>query len=150
MKTQTKHYAHFLSPGTLFDEETSQEIAEWDTRKAVQMAGEITERYGAKPFGFRFTTVTIVSDVPDGRGGFMPPTTREDKQSPMHFIAGRLKNLAEVEAEYGANSTIAWNMRVNKWPVVVETQTPWKHTSVFANGSILLDADGTEIARAPA
>lgn len=52
----TKDYVVFCSPGSFVHETSTKEIDSWDVRKAVEMATEITERYGSKPFGFYFRT----------------------------------------------------------------------------------------------
>jgi hypothetical protein len=147
VKTETKHFVTFYSPGTLFHEETRREIDSWDTRAATKMAAEIVERHGSKPFGFRFSTSIVVSDVLDGIGGTMPETSKEIAKSAPFYIGGRLRTLAEVEAEE-PGSILAWNMRANDWATVVETCSPYRACNVFQHGAVLLDADGTPVARA--
>jgi len=69
MTVQEKHYVTFHSPGTLFNESSTKEIDTWDIKRAVEMSKDITERYGAKPFGFTFSTYLENDEaVSDGRG----------------------------------------------------------------------------------
>jgi hypothetical protein len=49
-----KHYVTFYSPGTFVSESSTLSIEDWDTAKAVEMAKNIQERHGAKPYGFRW------------------------------------------------------------------------------------------------
>jgi len=51
-----KHFVTFYSPGTFVSEESSLPIDAWDVDKAKEMAHDVVERYGATPYGFRFTT----------------------------------------------------------------------------------------------
>lgn len=51
-----KHFVEFYSPGTFMSETSRKEIDSWDTAKAIEMMGSIVERYGARPYGFRFLT----------------------------------------------------------------------------------------------
>lgn len=39
----------FLSPGTFVSEQTTKEIEDWCHLKAVDMADDVKERYGATP-----------------------------------------------------------------------------------------------------
>ena len=64
-KPQRKHYVTFLSPGTLFPEETTKSIPSWHISPACKMARGITERYDAKPYGFYFETCLVAEPVDD-------------------------------------------------------------------------------------
>lgn len=147
MKTETKHYATFYSPGTFVAETTEHEVPAWDTKVALKIAAGVSERYGAKPFCFIFTTLIVTSEVPGGQGGFMPESRKETGRSGRYFIGGRLRTLEQVELEE-PESTLAWNMRTNRWPVVIETCTPYRHTNVFEGEDVQLNADGEIVARA--
>lgn len=51
-----QHFVTFYSPGTFMAEMTEKPIDSWDVKAAVKMAKSVKERYGATPYGFRFTT----------------------------------------------------------------------------------------------
>ena len=59
MSTDTemkRHYVTFMSPGTFVAEQTTKQVEAWDVKAAQKMAEGIEERYGAKPYGFYFST----------------------------------------------------------------------------------------------
>jgi hypothetical protein len=148
MKTTEKHYVEFYSPGTFVSEASEREIGEWDTREAVRIAATITERHGAIPFGFRFYTRLVAEDVPDGRGGWMKVDPKKLRESPMHYIDGRLMTLEDVERDDPGAETLIWNMRVNKIARVVTGPVNgkgWRWTHEWHDGCRLLDADGTDV-----
>lgn len=47
-----KNIVTFLSPGTFASEATNKDIESWDVSLAMDMAKNIVERHGAKPYGF--------------------------------------------------------------------------------------------------
>ena len=51
-----RHFVTFYSPGTIVAETTTREIDSWNVDDAVAMSRFIQERYGARPYGFRFST----------------------------------------------------------------------------------------------
>lgn len=129
-----KHYVTFLSPGTFVHEETTREIESWDVDNAVRMASEITERYGSKPFGFRFSTKER------GDSDFEPRVTA---RSGTHFLRGRLMTAEDLEAEGDErNKTLVSNMRINGWNVIIRTETPWRSHNAFDAdaGDVLLES----------
>jgi hypothetical protein len=121
-----KHYVEFLSPGTFVSESDVREIDSWDSEKAVEMAREITQRYNAKPFGFRFFTKAR------GDEDFEPKVTATSK---MYYINGTVMTVDEVRGRRNPDERILLsNMEGNGWGNVVTTYTPWKYTSVFNDG----------------
>lgn len=137
-----KHFVVFSSPGTFFDETSERPIGGWSIADALKLAKDITERYGAKPYGFRFETRLVSAPVDDGRGGTLEVLPRTVKTSGMHYIDGRLLTLAEVEAnpEYGKESQLAGNMRANHWTHVVQTQNSYRHVALFKDGDLIVDS----------
>src|SRR5579864_6757012 len=85
-----KHTVTFYSPGTLFSESTTKEIDSWDTKKAVEMADSVMERYNAKPYAFVFRTLKTHDDVSDGDGGFLKVEAKKEKESGYYFLGGKL------------------------------------------------------------
>lgn len=57
-----KHFVEYLSPGTFVSEVSNREVASWSVPDAIKMMGEIVERHGARPYGFRFYTMSRGED----------------------------------------------------------------------------------------
>lgn len=138
-----KHYVVFESRGTLFSEQSEREIGEWSTRAAAQLATEIVERYGARPFCFRFATRRVSDPIDDGNGGTLEVQPKTIAQSGRHFLNGIVKTLDVLEAETSDRTEILIsNMRCNDWPIVVEASGS---TQPFEVDDCVVDADGTII-----
>lgn len=125
-----QHFVTFYSPGTFVAETTTKPIDAWNTDDAVAIAALITERYGAKPYGFRFTT----------RG-------REDHEldskviatSPMHYIGGKVETLEEVEARNLESERILRdNMRCNRWSRIWTTTEGYRWTQPLEDDDVVL------------
>ena len=100
-----KHFVTFYSPGTMVAEGTTLPIEEWNVDRAVEMAKGIVERYGATPYGFRFSTRARTEDDLD---------SKVVEQSGMYFLGGKIETLEEVEARNDPNEAILRsNMRGN-------------------------------------
>ena len=84
------HFVTFLSPGTFVCEETTKPIESWDTKEAVKMSKKITERYGAKPFVFVFST---------RERGDKDLDSKTTKTSGRYFLGGKVLTLADVEKQ---------------------------------------------------
>lgn len=127
-----KHFVKFFSPGTFLAETTSKPIDSWNVDDAVGMAASITERYGAKPYGFRFTTRE--------RG----PEDLDSKviaTSPMYFIGGKVETLDEVEARDDPKEEILRaNMRGNGYDRIWTTTEGWRWTQPLDADDVVLPA----------
>jgi len=143
MKTFEKHYVTFFSPGTFVAEDTTRSISKWDAREAMRMANDISERHGAKPYGFRFETRKEAQPVKDDDGEAMEVKPKTVKASGMYYIKGKVETLTEIEARDGESSILASNMRGNGWSKVVTTTNGYRWTQPFKKGDSLVDADGT-------
>ncbi len=131
MSAMTKHFVTFYSPGTFVAETTTKEIKSWDIDAAVKMARNITERYGAKPYGFRFSTSER------GEDDFEP---RETAESGLYYLGGRIETLAEVEARNDPKEHILrTNMRGNGYDKIVVNDNSWRWTQPLAEGDTVLD-----------
>ncbi len=124
-----KRYVTFYSPGTFVAEQTIKCVASWDVDKAVEMMGEIKERYGAKPYGFQFHTMRR------GTNDFEP---KEIDRSGMYYVNCRVQTLADVEAEGPTTAILAQNMRSNDWDRVVTTQEGWAWTQPLREKDVVL------------
>jgi hypothetical protein len=119
------HTVTFYSPGTFLLETSTLEIQEWDVDQALRLAFSVVERHGARPFSFRFNT--------EGDG-------KPVVSSPLYYIGGRIRTLADVEADNLPNEEVLrWNMKNNGIARVIETNTSYKHTSELKDDDIVLD-----------
>jgi len=115
-----KHFVTFLSPGTFVNEESELPIDSWDVEKAQQMAHGITERHGATPFAFYFTTRS--------RSGIN------------YFLGGEVLTLAQVKAQNDPkNSILISNMQNNGYKKVLVNRNSWKITVPFDSKDVILD-----------
>jgi hypothetical protein len=137
-----KHFVEFFSPGTFVPEQTRKPIDAWNPVVAVELANGITERYGAKPYGFKFVTVLTADPVPDGEGGQLTVEPKEVARSGTHFLGGRLLTFDEIpDAE--EFKTLRFNMGCNDMPIVIENSNSWKFTGAFHEKDCIVDADGS-------
>jgi hypothetical protein len=148
---ERKHYVTFLSPGTLFSEETTRRINEWSIEKAVAFAGAIVERHGARPYGFYFTTRLEVAPVDDGEGGKLKVEPREVARSGLHHLGGKLVRLDEIDRNDPKLKTLVFNMECNGYSIVVENRNSYLSTHLFEETDVLVDPmTSTVIARGDA
>ena len=126
-----KHFVTFYSPGTFVSETTSKPIASWDVEVAKTMARGISERYGAKPYGFRFSTRTRGADDLD---------SREAASSPMYYLGGRVETLADVEARNDPKEEILRsNMRRNGVERIIVNDNSWRFTAALEPDDVVLE-----------
>jgi len=126
-----KDYVKYLSAGTFTAEETIKEIDSWDVNKAVQMAKEITERHGAKPYAFYFTT--------KGRGEF-DLDSKVIKSSPTYYINGEVSTLEEIKSrKLFSDNILISNMECNGWNRVVTTYNPSSRPQPLNDDDIVLN-----------
>lgn len=120
MSKMQQHFVTFYSPGTMVAETSAQPIGGWDADEAIRLAGEISERHGARPYGFRFTTRAREDDELD---------SRVVATSPMHYFGVKVETLAEVESRNDPKEKILRdNMRCNGWDRIVTTTSGWRWT----------------------
>ena len=147
--THREHRVTFYSPGTLFAESTTKPIAEWDPRVAVEMAERITERHGAKPYSFSFSTILVSPPIDDGEGGTMDVPPKQVESSAYYHLGGKVETYAQVVARDDPKEHILRaNMRGNGVAAVVVTTNSYKHTQAFEGDDVIVDATGTVVDRA--
>lgn len=134
-----QHFVQFFSPGTLVSETSTLPIDKWDTHLAADMARTITERHGAKPYGFQFITKIVAEPVPDGEGGALNVTPKEVERSDTHYITGRLILFDEVPLD---EKTLCRNMRGNGHPICIENRNSYRFVSFFEESDCIVDAEG--------
>jgi hypothetical protein len=126
-----KHFVTFLSPGTFVNEESELPIDSWDVEKAQQMAHGITERHGATPFAFYFTTRSRSDQELD---------SREVERGINYFLGGEVLTLAQVKAQNDPkNSILISNMQNNGYKKVLVNRNSWKITVPFDSKDVILD-----------
>jgi len=134
-----QHFVTFYSPGTFVAETSSKPIALWDADLAVAMAGEITERYGATPYGFRFSTRAREDDELD---------SKQVAQSAFYYIGGKVETIEEVEARDDPKEEILRsNMRRNGYSRIWTSTSGWKWTQPLGDADIVIPLPGTATAQ---
>jgi len=125
-----KRFVTFYSPGTFVAETTIKCVASWNVDKAVAMMAGIEERYGAKPYGFRFTTK---------KRGIRDFEPKEIDRSPMYYVNCRVQTLAEIEKRCDPKeATLLANMRTNGWDRVATAKEGWSWSQPLRDGDIVL------------
>lgn len=138
-----KHYVVFYSPGTFFDESSSKPIKNWNIKKAIALSKDVVERYGARPYGFRFETYITSKPVPDGEGGTLEVKSKLISSSGIHFIGGKIRTLSEIKSRNDPNDRILiFNMECSDYNEVVESTNGYRSTHFFYKDSCIVDENG--------
>lgn len=131
MSKLVKHYVEFFSPGTFVAETSEREIKSWDIAAATKMALKISERYGATPYGFRFTTRQRGDDDFD---------SKQTAKSPMYYLGGKVETLAQVKARAtDKDSILISNMEGNGWKRIITNDNSWRWTQPLDDSDVVLD-----------
>ena len=143
-----KHQVTFYSPGTLFSESSTYDIDGWDPAKAVELSEKVTERYGAKPYGFAFSTLIVAQDVPDGEGWTLKVESKRVESSGIHFLGGRLETYDDlVDRNDPKESILRDNVRCNEYWIVCINDNSWRSTLPFSELDRIVDARGRIVER---
>lgn len=137
-----KHFVEFFSPGTFLSESSQRAIESWDTKTAATMATEITERYNAKPYGFKFFTSIAAESIDDGEGGKLNVQPKEIARSGMYYLTGDL-----ILFDDAPKGTLRSNMRCNHWPICIENKNSWRFTGTFGANDFIVDKEGNTVRR---
>jgi len=125
-----KHFVTFYSPGTFVAEQSEQPIDSWDVEAAQAMAETVSERYGATPYGFRFTTRTRGPDDLD---------SKVSARSCMYYINCKVETLDDLIARNDPKERILrQNMERNHWDRIVTTVKGWKWTQPLEATDVVL------------
>ena len=125
-----KHFVTFFSPGTFVAETTEKPIPAWDVDAAVEIARTISERHGAKPYGFQFSTRTRADDDLD---------SKVSERSAMYYLGGRIETREEVEARNDPTEVVLRsNMRGNDIKRIVINENSWKWTQPLTDRDVVL------------
>lgn len=142
MKTRRQDFVTFLSPGTLFSEQTTKAIDGWSTYQAMLMSASVVERYGARPYAFYFTTCVVAEPIEDGEGGHLTVRPREVGRSGIFHINGRVLTFDELTARADpSDANLILNMACSI-PIVVQTFNSFRHTSEFREGDVCVNDKG--------
>ena len=124
------HFVTFYSPGTFVAESSSLPIDSWDVAKAKAMAGEVKERYGATPYGFRFTTRTREDNELD---------SKVTATSPTYYLGGTVETLEQVKARATDKERIlVANMEGNKWDRIITNNNSWRWIQPLEEDDVVL------------
>ena len=123
-------FVTFFSPGTFVAESTTKEVPSWNVPKVLEMLPDIEERYGARPYGFQFSTK---------KRGWRDFEPREIKRSGMYYVNCRVQTLEEIESRSDPKeSTLLANMKCNGWNKVVSAKEGWSWTQPLREGDEVL------------
>lgn len=121
-----KHQVIFVSPGTFVSETTTKEIDSWDVEKAKEMARTISERHGAKPFGFMFETWTYDQILLE--------------KSPMYYLGGFVRTYETVLLmNLPEENILRDNMRYNGIKRVITNTNSYKSVLPLNDDDIVIE-----------
>lgn len=127
-----RHFVIFYSPGTFVAETTEKPVSAWDTDEALALMTDVSERHGATPYGFRFSTRARDPDDLD---------SKVIEQSGMFYVGGKAETLEEVEARDDPDERILRaNMRGNDYKRIWRSTEGWSWTQPLNDDDIVLPA----------
>jgi len=94
------------------------------------MSKKITERYGAKPFAFVFST---------RERGDKDLDSKTIKTSGRYFLGGKVLTLADVEKQMPKETILISNMRCNGIKKVVVNDNSWRSIQPLEPKDVVLD-----------
>ena len=126
-----KHFVTFYSPGTFCAESSTKEIDSWDVEQAKEMAHKITQRYGATPYGFRFSTWSRGPNDLD---------SKETATSNFYYLGGIIETIDDVRKRNDPDErTLLRNMESNSWNRIVVNNNSYRWTQPLNKGDVVLD-----------
>jgi hypothetical protein len=136
---KTDYYILFLSPGTFVSETNREKVprADHNVEHALELAKGIVQRYGAKPYAFRFETKRCEETMSNGKVCRSEP---EVTSSGLHYIDGEVLTLDDI-ADTEQNAILRSNMRCNDYPAVVRTCNGYMHHAPLGRDDVVLHGD---------
>jgi len=114
-----------------------------DLKVIAAKAKTLSQRHGAKPFGFRVETKEYEEIITKDDKVFRTKT-ETTYSSGIYFLTGRVLTLNDVP-DTEENHILRSNMEINKL-VCVENTNSYRHTSAFREEDKIIDWDGNVIA----
>ena len=147
IKTTKRHYVVFYSPGTFFAESSKKEINSWDPHIAAKLAEDIKERYGAKPYGFKFETYLESEPVVDESGNqFKVEPKKIEESEGIYYLGGKVETYDEVIGRATKEDTILIsNMKCNRYWTIITNNNSYKSTQSFGLKDVVIDHNGLVI-----
>jgi hypothetical protein len=125
------HFVRFFSPGTFIAEQTEKPIDKWNVNTAMEMAHDIIERHGARPYGFCFITRARADNELD---------SKKVKESGMYYLGGKVETLEDIEKRNDPSERIlVQNMKGNGWSKVLTNNNSWRWTQPLNDNDVVLD-----------
>ncbi len=118
-----------MSPGTIVSETNTEEIPSYDVNRAIEMSYEITQRHGATPYGFYFSTKERKDDELD---------SKVTHTSAMYYLGGTVQTLEEVKADPESTSILIANMEGNGWDRVLTNTNSYSITLPLNKNDVVL------------
>lgn len=117
-------------------------------KKAVELSKEISERYGAKPYGFSFVTYREADPVKDEKGNELKVEPKRVAWSPgTVFLGGVVETYDEVmKRNDPGEQTLRINMSGGMWTIITNTNS-YKTVRPFKLDDVVVDESGTITAR---
>ena len=126
-----KHYVTFLSPGSFVSETNTVEVDEQDIDSAIELSRSIIQRYGAKPYGFYFTT---------RERGPKDFDSKEIDRSGIYYLGGNILTLKQIKKrDRPEDSILISNMECNGWERIIENNNSWRFTAPLNENDEVLD-----------
>lgn len=126
-----QHFVTFYSPGTFVAEMSEYSIDSWDVEKAKRMALKVKERYGAVPYGFRFSTRSRTQKDLD---------SKVSAESPLYYLGGKVETLAQVKARAtDKESILISNMECNGYDRIITNDNSWRWTQPLQPTDVVLE-----------
>lgn len=117
----------------MFAEMTEKPIAAWDIVTATEMAKTVSERHGARPYGFRFTTRERQEDW---------LTTKVVANSVFYFMSGKVETIEQVRQRNDPKERILLsNAEDNGHRRVIHITRGWSWTQPLDDGDVVLNEE---------
>ena len=145
MRKVIRHKVTFYSPGTFFNEQSTRHVQTWSIKDALTLAKGILERYGARPFGFQFSSWETIEGQELGDFKVEPKLLR---RSGTIYFNGKIRTKEEVLAGTDPEEEILRsNVRCNDYDIVQGIDPDnYRWTQEFNEDDLLVSPEGEVLA----